>query len=39
MIQMVLVYIALAIAVFFLLKPLIGKKKPKKDCGDDCSCH
>lgn len=40
MIQMVLVYIALGIAVFFLLKPLIVKKKSKKNCGnDDCGCH
>lgn len=37
---MVLVYISLAIAVFFVLKPLIGKKKPKKNCGEnDCGCH
>ncbi|MFY8180356.1 MAG: FeoB-associated Cys-rich membrane protein [Flavobacterium sp.] len=39
MIQTVLVYIALAIAVFFILKPLFSKKK-KNNCGDDnCGCN
>jgi len=40
MIQEVLTYIALAIALVFLYQKFLGKKKPKKNCGnDDCACH
>ena len=38
-IQEILVYVVLVIAVAFLYKKFFGKKKPKKDCGDDCGCH
>ncbi len=41
-IQNILVYLALAGALFFLIKKYFLKKKKKKDsvCGDnDCGCH
>ena len=39
-IQVVLTYVALALALVFLYKKFFGtKKKGKKDCGDDCDCH
>ncbi len=41
-IQYILVYLALAGALFFLIKKYFFKKKKKKDsvCGDnDCGCH
>ena len=39
--QEILVYIALFIAVGFLLKKFFWKKsgKKSKSCGDDCACH
>ncbi|NHN25665.1 FeoB-associated Cys-rich membrane protein [Flavobacterium jejuense] len=39
--QQILVYITLAIAIGFLVKKFLWKKKPKKSnsCGDDCACH
>ncbi|WP_298395595.1 FeoB-associated Cys-rich membrane protein [Flavobacterium sp.] len=39
MTQTVLVYIALAIAVFFILKPLFIKKKKSNCGGDNCGCN
>nr|WP_156900314.1 FeoB-associated Cys-rich membrane protein [Flavobacterium filum] len=40
MIQTIIVYILVAFAIIFLLKPLFVKKKSKKNCGDDdCGCH
>ncbi|MFZ9673038.1 MAG: FeoB-associated Cys-rich membrane protein [Flavobacteriaceae bacterium] len=36
--QHLLVYIIVGAAVFFLISPLIGKKK-KGNCGTDCGCH
>lgn len=39
-IQEILVYIVLVIALAFLYQKFFGKKKPKKNCGDDdCGCH
>ena len=38
-IQEILVYVVLVIAIAFLYQKFFGKKKPKKDCGDDCGCH
>jgi hypothetical protein len=38
--QEILVYIALGIAIGFLIQKFIGKKKTKNGCGkDDCACH
>lgn len=39
--QEILVYIALFIAVGFLIKKFFWKKSAKKSksCGDDCGCH
>ena len=40
MTQEILTYIALVVAVAFLYYKFFGKKKSKKDCGDDdCGCH
>jgi len=40
MVQEILTYIALAIALFFLYQKFFGKKKTKKNCGDnDCGCN
>jgi hypothetical protein len=39
MIQEILVYLTLAIAVVFLVKKFFfKKKKTDKNCGDDCGC-
>lgn len=38
--QEILVYVAVAIALVFLYQKFFGKKKPKKNCGDnDCGCN
>lgn len=41
MLQEVLTYLALGIALAFLYEKFFKKKKPKKNCGDDdnCGCH
>jgi hypothetical protein len=40
MLQEILAYITLGIAVVFLIKKFfIKKKKPDKNCGDDCNCQ
>jgi len=37
--QEILTYLALALALVFLYRKFFGKKKSKKDCGDDgCGC-
>lgn len=39
MIQEILVYITLTLAIGFLVKKLIWKKKTKqKGCGENCDC-
>lgn len=39
MIQEIIIYIALGLAVFFLLRKFIFKRK-KKNCGSsDCGCN
>lgn len=39
--QEILVYIALFIAIGFLIKKFFWKKRTKKakPCSDDCACH
>jgi hypothetical protein len=40
MVQEIITYVALGIALAFLYQKFFGKKKPKKNCGDgDCGCH
>jgi hypothetical protein len=41
MLQEILAYITLGIAVAFLIKKFFFKKKKNSDknCGDDCNCH
>ena len=40
MIQNILTYITLGIAVVFLVKKFFfEKKKTDKNCGEDCNCH
>ena len=40
MIQYILIYITLGIAVAFLFKKFfLKKKKTNKNCGDDCNCQ
>jgi hypothetical protein len=40
MIQDILTYLTLGIAVAFLVKKFFyKKKKTNKNCGDDCNCH
>ncbi len=39
-VQQLLVYLAFAAALIFLIRKFFGKKKAKKDCGnDDCGCN
>jgi hypothetical protein len=39
-IQQLFVYLALAVALFFLIRKFLWGKKLKKKCGDDgCGCH
>ncbi|SHN17863.1 FeoB-associated Cys-rich membrane protein [Flavobacterium xinjiangense] len=39
-IQEIIAFIALAIALAFLIRKFFLKKKSKKNCGDDdCGCH
>ncbi|MDI1305006.1 MAG: FeoB-associated Cys-rich membrane protein [bacterium] len=39
-IQEIIAFLALAIAVAFLIRKFFWKKKSKKNCGDDdCGCH
>ncbi|MDN3678338.1 FeoB-associated Cys-rich membrane protein [Flavobacterium paronense] len=38
--QQILVYLAVAVALVFLIRRFFGKNKSKKNCGDDdCGCH
>lgn len=38
--QEIAVYFCLGIALAYVYKKIFGKKKPKKNCGDDdCACH
>lgn len=40
MAQEIIAFLALAIAVVFLIRKFFWKKKSKKNCGDDdCGCH
>lgn len=40
MIQEIIAYVLLGIAVVFLAKKFFFKKKKSKNCGsDDCGCH
>jgi len=40
MIQEILAFIALGIAISFLIRKFFWKKKSGKNCGgDDCGCH
>jgi len=40
MIQEIIAFIALGIAVAFLIKKFFFKKEKSKSCGtDDCGCH
>lgn len=40
MVQQILTYVFLVAALVFLYQKFFGKKKPKKNCGnDDCGCH
>ncbi|MDY0088778.1 MAG: FeoB-associated Cys-rich membrane protein [Flavobacteriaceae bacterium] len=39
MIQEIIIYIALALAVFFLLRKFVFKRKKKKCGSDDCGCN
>jgi hypothetical protein len=40
MIQDILTYITLSIAVAFLVRKFFfKKKKTDNNCGDDCNCH
>ncbi|RPE00192.1 FeoB-associated Cys-rich membrane protein [Aureibaculum marinum] len=38
MIQNILVYIAVALALFFLIRKFLFKPKKKSGCGTDCGC-
>jgi membrane protein implicated in regulation of membrane protease activity len=39
-IQEIIAFVALAIALAFLVRKFFWKKKSKKNCGDDdCGCH
>nr|WP_294933618.1 FeoB-associated Cys-rich membrane protein [uncultured Flavobacterium sp.] len=38
--QEIVVYVLLALALFFLWRKFFGKKKNDKNCGDgDCGCN
>ncbi|MEO5776332.1 MAG: FeoB-associated Cys-rich membrane protein [Flavobacterium sp.] len=38
--QQILVYLAVAVALVFIIRKFFWKKKSKKNCGDDdCGCH
>jgi len=40
MVQEILAYITLGIAVVYLVRRFFfKKKKTDKNCGDDCNCH
>ncbi|MFY8009264.1 MAG: FeoB-associated Cys-rich membrane protein [Flavobacterium sp.] len=40
MLQTIITYCLVGLAVFFLIKPLFKSKKSKKNCGGgDCGCH
>ena len=40
MIQEIIAFVLLGIALFFLVKKYFWKKKSDKNCGsDDCGCH
>ena len=40
MIQEIIAYTVLAVAVFYLIRKFFFKKKSGKNCGgDDCGCH
>lgn len=40
MVQEILAYSILAVAIFFLVRKFFWKKKKDKNCGNgDCGCH
>ncbi|MDG1504257.1 MAG: FeoB-associated Cys-rich membrane protein [Flavicella sp.] len=39
MLQEILIYVSLALAVLYLLRKFIFKGKPKGNCDADCGCH
>jgi hypothetical protein len=40
MIQEIIAFVALGIAIAFLIRKFFFKKKSDKNCGgDDCGCH
>jgi hypothetical protein len=40
MVQEIIAFITLGIAIAFLIKKFFFKKKKSKNCGtDDCGCH
>jgi hypothetical protein len=40
MVQEILAYCILAVAIFFLVRKFFWKKKKDKNCGNgDCGCH
>jgi len=40
LIQNILAFSAIGVAVLFLIRKFLWKKKSKKSCGnDDCGCH
>ncbi|HBK71157.1 MAG TPA: FeoB-associated Cys-rich membrane protein [Flavobacteriaceae bacterium] len=38
MVQIILVYVALALALLFLIKKFFIKNKKKSSCSKDCDC-
>nr|WP_136667608.1 FeoB-associated Cys-rich membrane protein [Flavobacterium sp. H122] len=38
MIQEIIAFSLLILAIVFLYKKFFGKKKPKDNCGNDCGC-
>ncbi len=39
MLQEIIIYVILGLAIFYLLRKYIFKGKKKGDCDSDCSCH
>ncbi|MBF6653196.1 FeoB-associated Cys-rich membrane protein [Flavobacterium columnare] len=39
MIQEIVAFLLLILAIAYLYKKFFGKKKPKNSCSNDCNCH